>query len=107
MGEVRQTYDPVYPMVEGVASAFRLVWGVAIWADEEGLFYQDQEGPCMSWGFPGRVEIDYSEDNPDKDYAYWNYLATAENEAKWRKENPEKAAEQDAEFERWMSADPS
>ena len=70
--------------------------GPAIYGDEDDLFQQDDEAPCLTCGVPGRVEIeDYTEYSDDDlgeiSVAYW---VTRDDdpriEAAWRRDHPDK-----------------
>ncbi len=61
----------------------------AIFADEDGVFDEDDGGECVSCGFPGHVEIeDYDEEEAR---AYWSYEDDEATVVKWAAEHPEAA----------------
>lgn len=63
----------------------------AVYADEEGFFYEESGGECLTCHYPGHVEIAEFPEDPDQDHAYWteHYWKDEEWRAKW----PEMAAQ--------------
>lgn len=63
----------------------------AAYADDEGLFYEDQGKECLSCHYPGTVSIDDA--GPDEAHAYWNAFDDDESHAAWAAKYPGLAKE--------------